>query len=279
MQIESLGTFGKMREMAKLMVRCWGEVLTLALPKKFLIITRDGSCGDRAVERFGGRRYAYYHWLNGVPFDEIEQVRQRASQGQASRVAGNRPYVVYPGRVELWKNQLFAIEVIRRVRDTYSRDVRLLCVGRRDWSAEYYEQCRRKIQECRLEDRVSFVDPLPFDQLVELYLDERCLAVMSFYFFFNLGNVVLEAFAAGQIVLGRDDESLRNLIEHGRTGLLAADEAAAARGIEELASQPEIRASMKHAIGQAAREKLVNWDERIRREIALVTEAMGISCA
>jgi glycosyltransferase involved in cell wall biosynthesis len=107
-------------------------------------------------------------------------------------------------------------------------------------------------------ERVTFVDWVEQDKLIEMYDDHGIFLFPSF--FEGFGKTFLEAMARGLAVVASDEGGARDLIAHGRNGLLVpvGNAEAMAAGCLSLLSN----AQYARDIGQNARETALHysWD-------------------
>ncbi len=118
---------------------------------------------------------------------------------------------------------------------------------------------RALARELGIEGAVRFTGFIA-DEAVPLYMDAADLfAFHSTYETF--GIVLAEAMIRGRAVVSVDDPAIAEVVDHGRTGLLAPilDHRAMGRAMAELLADPERR----EAMGRAGRDKarrLFRWD-------------------
>lgn len=120
-------------------------------------------------------------------------------------------YIISVGTVEYRKNQLLAIKSLTCIDD----DVHLFIVGRR---TEYAHELDRYIEDKGLQNRVHFLQNIPFDHLPALY----AMAQFSSYTsrFEGFGIPVIESISAGTPVIAAKGSSLE---EAGGPGALYVD--------------------------------------------------------
>lgn len=131
--------------------------------------------------------------------------------------------------------------------------LKCLIVGRGP-EKEYLEEL---ITHLNLRDVVEIKDPIPHDNVKELYGNARIFVLPIAVIDgapHGIPNVLAEAMAIGLPVVSSDVPNISELIEHGRDGILVRekDPEAIADAIEELLNDTNKRA----VIGQMAREKI-----------------------
>lgn len=166
---------------------------------------------------------------NGVPLARLEHRLRR------------REYVAALGRICPEKGFHHALDACRRT------DTALLLGGRVFMHPEHQAYFTGEIVP-RLGRRRRFLGPLGFRQKRRLLATARCLLVPSLVPETS-SLVAMEALACGTPVIAFPAGALPDLIEHGRTGLLVADEREMAEALET------IRAIDPDACRSAARER------------------------
>jgi glycosyltransferase involved in cell wall biosynthesis len=227
-----------------------------SLPKDFLLVTNDGTRADHVFNRIGDPHTKFLFWHNGVDYP-----RDAGQQPDSQDVA---PFLLYPGRIDRFKRQHLAIELLRRLAGDGQPPVRLKLAGH-DYDAGYRQELNELVAKRGLAEHVDFLGPLAFDELQLLY--RSCLAVLSFYEVSNLGNVAIEALAHGAPLISLDDGTLSHIIDDGTSGFLAADLGAAATAVESLLRDPALRSRVSASARQAAVQHFSPWEERVTREI------------
>lgn len=176
------------------------------------------------------------------------------------------------GRVTGWKGQAVAVEAFARAIDRgLPEDARLRIVGGTffDEDATYAARVRTQVTSLGLDDRVSFTGHV---SEVAAELAACHVVVHASLRPEPFGQVVVEAMAAGRTVIAADAGGPAEVVEHDRTGLLAAPGDPGAISDAMLrAADPSTRARL----GAAAREAA----ERYRPERivdALETEYLRV---
>jgi glycosyltransferase involved in cell wall biosynthesis len=107
--------------------------------------------------------------------------------------------------------------------------------------------------------RVHFIDRLPYEQYLTLLQISSAHVYLTYPFVLSWS--LIEAMAAGCVIVGSDTEPVREAITHEVNGVLASfhDSNAIARAVTAILAQPAAHAHL----GVAARETAIrNYDER-----------------
>jgi glycogen(starch) synthase len=180
-----------------------------------------------------------------------------------------RPTLLFAGRLEYEKGVqtlLHALPVVAR----RLPEIRLRIVGR----GTYADHLHRQARQLGLDGRVrfdGFVDP---DRLRDLYVSSHAVVVPSLYEPFGL--VALEAMACGVPVVVSDAGGLRELVDHGATGLRfpAGDHGALARALVRLLCDQDLARRVGRA-GRGAVAGRDTWAEAAARTAEVYRLAIG----
>jgi glycosyltransferase involved in cell wall biosynthesis len=250
------------------------QVLTHTLPKRFMIITNDGTKGDlvhRKCRLFPGL-YDFHFPLNGV---EIADDGERVSRSFRDVLADcglnpHAPYLLCPARYDRWKRQDLALDVLVNSAVTGSQNVQLLCCGH-VYDGEYHRELIDKAKLAEVFDRVALTGPLPEEELRGLM--RNALAVLSLYDLSNLGNVFIEAAMEGAVIITRNDGSTEFLLKDGENGYAVDSPTEAAAVVRRLRDDPQQHKRVSERMRADARNTFETWEQRSRWETELLTEA------
>jgi phosphatidylinositol alpha-1,6-mannosyltransferase len=223
--------------------------------------SRQQLCSALGVDRI---RVEVVHY--GVSKAFIPQPRD---EGLAAEWGlSGRPVLLYLGSLKTRKNLptlLAALALIRKERD----DARLVLVGQGDQA----QALQRQAQALGLSEHVRFVGFVPEADKVRWYNLADVFVLPSRLEGFGL--VAAEAMACGKPVVASRTASLPEVVAHGETGLLCDpdDPGDFAQTITRLLRERELATRMGQA-GQDRVGRLFQWDQSVRRTLALYEEAV-----
>jgi alpha-1,3-mannosyltransferase len=197
------------------------------------------------------------------------QVKRFNSVGAAQAASPHR--WIYWGRLSRNKRVDLVIDYVAYAR-SLGHPIELLVCGR-DFD-QLLPELRSQVERLQLRDCVHF----------EAFLDDQALLTelgsRSVYITASehegFGLSIVEAMAAGLIVVCRDMVPLNTFIVHGRSGWLQQFDGSSrdmALFAEFLAALPDARAAMSHAARQAAAEH--DWDVAAPRFVQHYREVLG----
>lgn len=133
-------------------------------------------------------------------------------------------YLLYVAKFEERKNQLFLLEVFRKLADRYS-DIKLYLVGpgsgaftsRNAKPGLYFRKCAKYIQKHSLEQKVKIFEEITDEELIGLYRNASIFVFPSLEEGF--GMTLLEAMSCGCCCISNSIETSAEII--GNAGILA----------------------------------------------------------
>lgn len=233
----------------------------LAAPWTDGLIVMNGEDFDNA-RRLGFEAGKNLFYVHGVGVDLSKFSTPVAEEGSVRAALGINPDdVVITCVAELNdnKNQAFLIDAWREFIRLYGHG-HLLLVG----TGEMMDVLQQRVEQERI-PRVHF---LGYRSDVPQILRETDIVTLVSKRE-GLPKSIMEAMAAGKPVVATNVRGNRDLVEHGKTGLLVelGDVDGLAAAIEKLVSNPEQRAAM----GAAGREKIKEYSlEKVLAEMAAI---------
>jgi glycosyltransferase involved in cell wall biosynthesis len=207
-----------------------------------------------------------------IPFAPPTQAYPEPSVEVLDRVRGTHrltePFAFYPSVTWPHKNHLRLLEALARLRDHRHLLVRLVCAG---YQNEFWPTIRRRIQELRLEDQVTFVGFLSPGDLRAFYRLAQFVVVPTL--FEAASGPLIEAWQDGAPVACSNVTSLPE--QAGDAALVfdpfSVDEIAAA--VEQMATDAALRESLRRR--GSRRLKDFSWDRTARAYRAVYRRAAG----
>lgn len=197
---------------------------------------------------------------NGVDLHEFSPAR-RSAEWRSRFGASDQPVVLFVSRL-VWEKNLRVLVDMYHILKARRRDFRMVLVG--DGPA-------RRTLESMMPGAV-FLGHQVDGNLAESFASSDVFVFPSTTETF--GNVVLEAMASGLVAVVARSTASAEIIEEGRSGLVAAPDASElAAKVEWLLDHPEHRAALGARARQRARE--FTWDRMLNRMFARYAEVVG----
>lgn len=247
-------------------IKSWQLLLALKIPADLLIMTNDGTSGDRLLSTLGANMNKVRFWMNGVNRDLF---RPRRSNGNAKRKMGLRhdsKVILMVNRLVEVKGTHFLTEALPQVVKQVPRVVFL--VAGEGPARGRLEQLGQRL---RVDDHVMFLGALAREELAE------CFAAADLFVSLNqLANVVnpiFEAMACGKCVMALNSGTTSDVIRDGQNGLLVnrEDLRHLPQVIINLLKDERLREQLGSNARKFAEESLLSWEERVTMEVDAVT--------
>jgi D-inositol-3-phosphate glycosyltransferase len=184
---------------------------------------------------------------------------------------GPNGYLAFAARLQPLKGPDLAIAALAQVPPLLRPQLVLAGDASADF-ADYTASLRALVDELGVADQVSFLGPLPREELARFLRGARLVLVPSHSETFGL--VALEAAASGVPVIASASGGLREAVAHGETGQLMDSRQPEdwGRAITRLLSEPELTATMGTVARVHARR--FDWGWTARRLAALYRELL-----
>ncbi|MFC2001652.1 glycosyltransferase family 4 protein [Chloroflexota bacterium] len=252
--------------------------LDLALPFKLkssaLIITNDGTQGDKVAEKLKVPPERLKFWMNGIDKstlnisgnEEVEKLRQSLKIDQNSKIILTVSRLVSVKRVD---RLIRAIPAIVQG----NKDVVFVIVGEGNQQL-YLENLSRQLS---VAEHTRFTGAV-LHESIPYYLNMADIFV-SLYDESNLGNPLLEAMISGKCIVTLNTGATGQIINHNYNGILldSADLDKLPETIKALLKDNELRTTLGKNARNYALEHFQTWDERVRMEVELVQDLCKIS--
>lgn len=255
-------TFSKLK-----MIRRFYELITYKFEKAFLLITNDGSRGDLVHDKLCNNKckYDFYYWVNGV--DRVDDDFTNNDKDKIiEKYNIQTPFLFYPARIDSWKRQDRAINIIKMLRD---EGIYMHCYFAGGVSVQdYYEMLKRQIVDEELDELVHFLGNV--DKETMIFMNKNAVATLSLYDVCCFTNIFHEMMASGAIPIIKNDGVVDEIISNGYNGFLVSDDDLEVKSIiKKLLDSNSNDYIRRNAITKSL-EYTKSWDDRINDEIELI---------
>jgi len=243
-------------------IRFWQHILAFKIPVNLLIMTNDGTQGDKVLRKLNVNTSKVKFWMNGVDKDVyISSFDKDKFKGKLS-INKNKKILLMISRLVNWKRLDRAINAMPEIIKKYE-NVELLIIG--DGSER--KNLENSVKKLKIEKYVKFLGVLPRQDLKKYY--NLADIFISMYDIANVGNPVLEAMSCGRCIITLDGMDTNKLIHHNKNGVLLK--------LVQLKNLPNIIVNLlkddkkREELGKNAKKfagkNLWTWNERINSEI------------
>ena len=250
------------------LLSCFDQVLPFKLTSSALIITNDGTQGDKVSQRLKVPVGRLKFWMNGVDEsifnfshddEEANKLRQSLNIDKDSKIILSVSRLVWVKRVDrLIKSTSSIVQT--------NKDVVFVIVG--DGSER--QNLEKLVRELGVAEYVRFAGAVPREQ-IPLFMSMGDVFV-SLYDESNVGNPLLEAMVCGKCIVTLNTGATGRVIQNNQNGILldTGELERLPEVINALLSDDNLRKSLEENAGKYALEHLETWDKRIEKEVKLV---------
>jgi len=244
---------------------CLLEFLRWLWPSDMLIVTNDGTNGDKIAELLRIRKSKFRVWLNGVDKEWLCNNERSEALKTDLGLTSDDFILMCLSRLDDWKRQDRVICAMPLILKEVPH-AKLVIVG----SGPARQKLEAMVQELNLEGNVLFTGIIEHNKV------RNMLGVADVFLQTNdlscLGNTLLEAMICGRTIVTWDVGTTREVIIDGQTGCLMpnAEPETIGRTVIDLAKNPEKRKRLAEGARRFAEEHLQSWDERLDMEIDLI---------
>lgn len=220
-------------------------------PPHHIILTDDGTRGDKAAELFGIEASRYDFLVNGYDPRLLRAVCQETKP----------PFVLTASRLVEEKRIDRVVRIASRCKDNLPH-VKFVILG----DGPMRPRLQRQIFRMDLESTVCLQGSV-CREIVHQKMRQAAL-ILSTQDVSNVNNTVLESMVLGKPVVTLDVGGTGNFISDGKTGLLfdPDDIDSIADGIVELINDQSLRRQLGENARDAALKLLKPWPDRVRQE-------------
>ncbi len=249
--------------------RAWDHWYALRMPADLVIMTDDGTQGDRNLQELGVDMKKVRFWMNGTDKDEFEVLPSR-QEARAHLGLTHRNVILMLSRLVWWKCVERGIEAFPQVLSECP-DTLLLIVG----DGVERLKLERLAADLDLTASVRFIGAVSRKQTME-YLAAADI-FLSLYTLSNVGNPLLEAMLSGKCIVTLATGDTAKVIKDGVTGVLLSEDnlGPLPKALASLLQDPGRAARLGTKAREHARNHFLSWEERTSMEIAEVTELMS----
>lgn len=241
------------------------EICHWLWPSDLMIITNDGTCGDRVAELLRIKKNKYIFWYNGIDKewtindDEINILKKEMNLNSKDFI------LLSLSSLQPWKRQDRIIKAVN-IATKEIPQLKLIVVG----DGPTREHLMKMVKYLNIEKYVNFVGMIKHNKVRNM----MCIAdvFLQTNDYSCLGNSLIEAMICGRPIITWDVGSTKEVIIDGLTGCLLpdAEPATIANRIIYLYNNPE----ESKKLGKEARKFIENnfqtWNKRLDNEIETI---------
>lgn len=245
------------------------EYTSFKSKKSFLLVTNDGSRGDLVYKEINKNRspFEFHYWINGVNFPQ--QLSSEELEEHKNKLV-SKPFIFYVARFDEWKRQERAVRIIKKLKER-GQDIHLYLAGPPEKNnSNYFEYVMNLVKDLGVEKNVTYMGQI--DAKTINIMCKLSLASLSLYDVCNLTNVFHEMLAAGAVIIVKNDGVVNDFINNGENGFIVGNEDEVVSILEDLILDSSIGSNIRNNAIATSKNKMLSWDERIDKEIELITK-------
>lgn len=240
--------------------------------KYFLLVTNDGSKGDKVYKRINGssQNYDFYFWINGV--NKPQNVTDKELEIFKENLV-TKPFIFTVGRFDEWKRQEHSVTILKSLRDK-GFDIHLYLAGPKVKDNEaYFNKVFNQIETLNLNEYVTYMGNIDAETISNM--SRLAIASINLNDVCNLTNVFHELLSSGAIIITKDDGATSEFIKNKINGFMINNLDEAVRIIINLLEDKEYQNSIRCEALKTSSKLMCTWDERVEKEISLIREAVN----
>ncbi len=238
-----------------------------------VIMTDDGTLGDKVLANVGNKSENICFWRNGIDLEflEVADSEKVTALRNSIGIGQNEKVLITVSRLVGWKRVDRAIDALCQARKK-NPAIKLVIVG----DGDQKENLKSYARKLNLTSSVIFVGAISHNE-IKNYLAMADI-FLSLYDLSNVGNPLLEAMAGSKPIITLNVGSTNSVIKHDKNGILL--------NLNQLKDIPShimnILENKEYAsfLGTKAREhainNFINWNERIKKELEVVSDLISL---
>lgn len=187
----------------------------LATKSDLVIMTDDGTQGDKILKNLNNKSSKIYFWKNGQ--NPIKTIKERKNVVETIRnqynIEENDTLFLTVSRLKNWKKVERAILVIKKLIDM-DKKVKLIIVG----DGEEYNNLVNLAKELNLEKYVKFTGSVKQEDVWKYYVASDIF--LSLYDLSNVGNPLMEAMRYKKPIITLNNGDTGTIIKNNKNGII-----------------------------------------------------------
>ncbi len=245
------------------------EFLSMYIPKGVVLITNDGTRGDRVYEKINRSnkfRPELKFLLNGLDLEYIRNFEPIRMANMPNK------YFSYVARIEKWKRQHLLLLALGHLKKSKIDIPTTFFVGK-IIDEDYFRYLNHLLIENNLVNHVVFLNEQHVDQVFSILKNSHI--TFAFYEFSSLGNVFLESIAFGTVIMAANDtNSLASIPNEICIKIEQLDPKAIADMISKVMHDDKFLHSVSYSAMHFANNNINSWSRRSRVEIEYLLNSL-----
>ncbi len=202
----------KAKNYFRLYTRFFFDILAIKIAADKMICTQDGTEYNK-VFNFFNKKQKVKLFYNGMDVS----LRNELLSFKETKVLSEPLQFCYIARLEYYKRQDFAIQIISLLVNKYNVNARLTIIG----SGSKASYLKNLVKQDKLEDHVTFISEMPHMDIPPFLAAQQ--ASMFFYEGGSLGNILWESALAGKLIITINNAGTGKVFKDGENCLIASE--------------------------------------------------------
>ena len=244
------------------------------LPSDAVIMTNDGTQGEKLFRLIGVPPEKIHFWMNGMDVDDMTLPEAWDSEKfkQSLGLSGKR-ILMTASRLVLWKRVDRAVDCLYRlVKEQGMTDVVLLVLGQ----GPEKENLQALAKQLGVDAHLKIAGAVPHEDISKYY--SIADVFLNLYDISNLGNPLLEAMYWGLPIASIDDGSTEELLQDGQNAFLSKHEKLDTEfplKVKRLLDEPALRKTLGANVKKTFDQKVMSWEDRMRMEYDMINQLIA----
>ncbi len=242
----------------------------LSTRSDIIIMTDDGTKGDKVLNKLNNKSENIFFWRNGVNLDflnkrvDSQEINLLKSKYNINK---NDKVLLTVSRLELWKRVDRAIVALSKLQDDYS-NVKLIIVG----EGSERNNLEQLTHELNIDSNVVFAGAVCHNEVKNFMAITDIF--LSLYDLSNVGNPLLESMAMGNPIITLNVGDTSKVILNEKNGLLVNIEEIdkIPKKIQNLLDNSLYAKNLGQNAKKYAKDNFWTWNERFNFEEKYVNE-------
>lgn len=251
-------------------IRDYGEILSYKIPYDMMIMSNDGTLGDKVAEKLNYPAERHRFWLDGTKRGIYQPDTDVAEVKKSVGLTPDQLMIFSVARLDTWKRLDRAIDAMPTVLQRVP-NARLVIGG----DGPLRPDLEAQIEKLGMGEYVTLLGSIPHARVRELHnAADLFLTVQDLT---NLGNQIMEAMHSRTCVIAFDVGGTQCVMKNNETGLLLSEEELPQLGdrIADLLEDTSRREQLADGALRFAQDNIWFWDERLQAEIDLVQDLVA----
>jgi len=259
----SLRLFWMQKKFWKL--RAWEHVIAFKISTDLIIMTNDGTQGDKVLKYFGIDSRKVRFWINGFNWEDFEKTFDKEKIRKDLDISSK--YILTSiSRLARWKRIDRTIKALPRIVKNIP-DLKFIVIG----DGPEKVNLQKLSENLKVDNYIYFAGPVPHKEITK-YLAITDI-FLSFYDWSNMGNPLMEAMIAGKCIITLNNGDTGTVVKDGVNGILLEESNEKeiinniSQNVIKVLKNNELREKLGRDAEEFAKKNFWTWEERMKVEI------------